>query len=60
MSIVSERSLRSEAIAVLQELVRKDATGTYLGHTNFNPERDAEKVATFVNTYIAKLVPQKD
>jgi ribulose bisphosphate carboxylase small subunit len=53
----TKRKQQTDVITILAEFIRKDNPGTYLGYTNFDPKREAEKVATFVNTYLEIVKP---
>jgi hypothetical protein len=48
-------ALQQQAITILSELIKKDNHGVYLGHTNFDPKRDAEKAVKFVTTYVSEM-----
>ena len=49
------RTLQQQAITILCELIKKDIPNNYLGHTNFDPKREAEKVSLFIDTYVSTM-----
>lgn len=47
--------LHAEAVAILSELIKKEHSSRFLGDVNFQPERDAKKIADFIKAYIKQF-----
>lgn len=47
--------LRSQAIAILSERIRKEQPSAFLGHVNFETDRDAKKVTDFIKAYVKQM-----